>query len=66
MNDWSETGGQKAKINGPTGSPRLSEYQIKQIAKDIIEHFEQRQALFEGKGMIVTMSRRIAFFFRQS
>ena len=29
-------------------------------AKDIIEHFEQRQAVFEGKGMIVAMSRRIA------
>lgn len=37
-----------------------SENRIKQIAKDIIEHFEQRQAVFEGKGMIVTMSRRIA------
>jgi len=37
-----------------------SENRIKQIAKDIIEHFEQRQAVFDGKGMIVTMSRRIA------
>lgn len=37
-----------------------SENRIKQISKDIIEHFEQRQAVFEGKGMIVTMSRRIA------
>ncbi|HPR86293.1 MAG TPA: type I restriction endonuclease subunit R, partial [Prolixibacteraceae bacterium] len=37
-----------------------SENRINQIAKDIIEHFEQRQAVFEGKGMIVTMSRRIA------
>jgi len=33
---------------------------IKQIAKDIITHFEQRQEVFEGKAMIVTMSRRIA------
>lgn len=37
-----------------------SENRINQIAKDIIEHFEQRQAVFDGKGMIVTMSRRIA------
>ncbi|MDR0442410.1 MAG: type I restriction endonuclease subunit R [Treponema sp.] len=33
---------------------------IKQIAKDIITHFEQRQEVMDGKGMIVTMSRRIA------
>lgn len=37
-----------------------SEARIKNIAKDIIAHFEQRQEIFEGKGMIVTMSRRIA------
>jgi type I restriction enzyme R subunit len=37
-----------------------SENRINQIAKDIIEHFELRQTVFEGKGMIVTMSRRIA------
>ncbi|MCW1734260.1 type I restriction endonuclease subunit R [Anaerorudis cellulosivorans] len=37
-----------------------SENRINQIAKDIVEHFEQRQTVFEGKGMIVTMSRRIA------
>jgi len=33
---------------------------IKQIAKDIVTHFERRQEIIEGKGMIVTMSRRIA------
>ncbi|AAM31900.1 DEAD/DEAH box helicase [Methanosarcina mazei] len=37
-----------------------SEARIKQIAKDIVTHFEQRQEVFEGKGMIVAMSRRIA------
>ncbi len=37
-----------------------SENRITQIAKDFIEHFELRQTVFEGKGMIVTMSRRIA------
>jgi len=33
---------------------------IRNIANDIITHFEQRQQVAEGKGMIVTMSRRIA------
>ena len=33
---------------------------IKNIAKDIVAHFEHRQEVFEGKGMIVAMSRRIA------
>jgi type I restriction enzyme R subunit len=37
-----------------------SENRIKNIAQDIITHFEQRQEVFEGKGMIVSMSRRIA------
>ena len=37
-----------------------SENRIGNIAKDIITHFEQRQEVFEGKGMIVSMSRRIA------
>ncbi|AKB36727.1 Type I restriction-modification system, restriction subunit R [Methanosarcina siciliae C2J] len=37
-----------------------SEARIEQIAQDIVTHFEQRQEVFEGKGMIVTMSRRIA------
>ena len=33
---------------------------VKNLAKDIVAHFEQRQAVFDGKGMIVAMSRRIA------
>jgi type I site-specific restriction-modification system R (restriction) subunit/very-short-patch-repair endonuclease len=37
-----------------------SENRIKNVANDIIQHFNQRQEVFEGKGMIVTMSRRIA------
>jgi len=37
-----------------------SEERIKQVAQDIINHFEQRQEVFEGKVMIVAMSRRIA------
>lgn len=30
------------------------------VARDIVQHFEQRQSVFEGKAMIVSMSRRIA------
>lgn len=37
-----------------------SENRIKNVANDIIQHFVQRQEVFEGKGMIVAMSRRIA------
>ena len=37
-----------------------SENRIKNIARDIVSHFTARQEVFEGKGMIVTMSRRIA------
>ena len=37
-----------------------SENRIKNIAKDIVTHFEARQEVFDGKGMIVSMSRRIA------
>lgn len=33
---------------------------IKNLAKDIVTHFEKRQIVFEGKAMIVAMSRRIA------
>lgn len=37
-----------------------SKNRIKEIANDIVTHFEARQEVFEGKGMIVSMSRRIA------
>ncbi len=37
-----------------------SEKRIKQIAKDIVEHFGNRLDVMNGKGMIVVMSRRIA------
>jgi type I restriction enzyme R subunit len=37
-----------------------SEKRIQNIAKDIVAHFEARQEVFSGKGMIVAMSRRIA------
>ena len=37
-----------------------SENRIKTIAKDIVEHWESRSSVLEGKAIIVTMSRRIA------
>ena len=33
---------------------------LRDIAQDIVSHFEARQEVMEGKGMIVAMSRRIA------
>jgi type I restriction enzyme, R subunit len=33
---------------------------LKTVAEDVVRHFEMRQEAFEGKGMIVAMSRRIA------
>lgn len=36
-----------------------SEKRIKLLAKDLVEHFENRLQILEGKGMIVCMSRRI-------
>ena len=36
-----------------------SENRVKQIAEDIVEHFEQRLEVLEGKAMVVCMSRRI-------
>jgi type I restriction enzyme R subunit len=33
---------------------------IDNLARDIVTHFEARQSVFDGKGMIVAMSRRIA------
>jgi len=44
-----------ASLNKIAGAPK----RIKQIAKDIIEHFESRISVLDGKGMIVCMSRRI-------
>jgi len=37
-----------------------AESRIKQVAADLVEHFENRTASIDGKGMIVAMSRQIA------
>ena len=36
-----------------------SKKRLQQVAADIVKHFEQRSEVFDGKGMIVNMSRRI-------
>lgn len=36
-----------------------SEKRLKQVAIDLVQHFEQRNEVFDGKGMIVCMSRRV-------
>ena len=57
--DFSATQKAKAnqtKIEAVVGSTK----RLKTIAEDIITHFEQRQMANRGKGMIVTMTRRIA------
>ncbi len=45
-----------AQINAIVGHPE----RLKDIAKDIVEHFGKRQEVFEGKAMIVCMTRQIA------
>ncbi|MDP3297531.1 MAG: DUF3387 domain-containing protein, partial [Thermodesulfovibrionia bacterium] len=45
-----------AKLEAIVGNQQ----RVENLAKDIVMHFEQRQAVFDGKGMIVAMSRRIA------
>jgi len=37
-----------------------AEQRIKNVAGDIVVHFQARQKVFAGKGTIVAMSRRIA------
>lgn len=57
--DLTHTQKAKAKwtqLEALVGSPA----RLRNVAQDIVTHFEQRQAVFDGKGMIVTMSRRIA------
>jgi type I restriction enzyme R subunit len=44
-----------ARLEKVAGAPK----RIRRIAKDIVNHFEQRLSVLEGKGMIVCMSRRI-------
>lgn len=47
--------GKWARVEALVGS----EKRLKQVAADIVEHFEDRVAAMQGKAMIVCMSRRI-------
>lgn len=59
--DIDVTDQQKAKAKWTTLESIVgSDRRLKNLANDIVSHFEQRQKVFEGKAMIVAMSRRIA------
>jgi type I restriction enzyme R subunit len=45
-----------AKLEAIVGNPS----RIKNLARDIVQHFEERQKVAERKAMVVVMSRRIA------
>lgn len=45
-----------AQIDAIVGHPD----RVQDIARDIVEHFEERRQAFEGKAMIVAMTRQIA------
>ncbi|MDZ4807190.1 MAG: type I restriction endonuclease subunit R [Bacteroidota bacterium] len=52
---------QKAKAKWTKLEAIVGNYErVKNLAKDIVTHFEKRKTVFEGKAMIVAMSRRIA------
>ena len=45
-----------AKLEAIVGNPE----RVATLAKDIVTHYEERQTVFEGKALVVAMSRRIA------
>ena len=55
MDDVQKAKAKWTQLEALIGSPN----RIKNIAADIVQHFEERQKVFEGKAMIVAMSRRI-------
>lgn len=59
QDDLTET--QKAKAKWAQTEALVGSHErMVNIARDIVQHFEAQQEVFQGKGMIVTMSRRIA------
>jgi len=61
MTDDGATENQKAKVKWTkleaiVGHPE----RLKNLARDIVAHYEKRSEVFDGKAMIVAMSRRIA------
>lgn len=45
-----------SRLEAIIGTPE----RLRNLARDLVDHYEKRQAVFEGKAMIVAMSRRIA------
>jgi type I restriction enzyme R subunit len=61
LNETELTETQKAKAKWTKLEALVgSQKRVKSIALDVVTHFEARQEVFEGKGMLVAMSRRIA------
>lgn len=61
LNETELTETQKAKAKWTKLEALVgSQKRVKSIAHDVVTHFEARQEVFEGKGMLVAMSRRIA------
>jgi len=59
QDDWSET--QKAKAKWTRLEALIgSKQRLKNLAEDMVKHFEERTSVLKGKGMVVAMSRRIA------
>ncbi|HEY9877395.1 MAG TPA: type I restriction endonuclease subunit R [Leptolyngbyaceae cyanobacterium] len=56
LNATQQAKANQTKIEAIVGSTE----RIETIAQDIVTHFEQRQTANRGKGMIVTLSRRVA------
>ena len=56
LNETQKAKSKRTQLEALVGSAQ----RIKNIAQDIVSHFEARQEVFAGKGMVVSMSRRIA------
>ena len=56
LSDFEKAKTKLAKLEALIGS----ESRIKQVASDIVNHFEQRLEAMDGKGMVVTVTRRVA------
>ncbi len=55
LDDSQQTKARWTQLEALVGSKR----RLQNVARDIVTHFEARQEVFAGKGMIVAMSRRI-------
>jgi type I restriction enzyme R subunit len=54
--DMKKTRAKWTKLEAIVGQPK----RLKNLARDIVTHYEKRAEVFDGKAMIVAMSRRIA------